>query len=426
MTSRRSPVLLLAGLAVVALAIAGWPRAGTDAPAASATAGPAPSPGVTAPPASGPASPAPSVTTTPVDVSRITITLEPFVDVEGGPLAMSAPDDGSGRLFVAAQNGRVWVVENGAVLPDPAVNLDDRVRSGGEQGLLGIAVHPDFPTDPRVFVNYTDEAGDTVVASLEVDPNDPNRFDRGSHEQLLFVDQPFANHNGGATLFGPDGYLYVFLGDGGSGGDPQNNGQSRQELLGKVLRIDVDGAAGSLGYVIPPDNPFVVDNGLDEIWHLGLRNPWRASFDRSTGDLWIGDVGQGAWEEIDVARAGTSGLNFGWNRMEGAHCFPPGGDCRGDAFTPPVTEYGRELGCTVIGGYVYRGSRYPALVGAYLFADYCSGRIFAIDSMATELVAPVEVGSSGGSIAAFGEDVGGELYVLSLDGEISRVVATQR
>jgi glucose/arabinose dehydrogenase len=329
-------------------------------------------------------------------------------------------------LFVAAQNGRVWVVENGAVLPDPAVNLDDRVRSGGEQGLLGIAVHPDFPTDPRVFVNYTDEAGDTVVASLEVDPNDPNRFDRGSHEQLLFVDQPFANHNGGATLFGPDGYLYVFLGDGGSGGDPQNNGQSRQELLGKVLRIDVDGAAGSLGYVIPPDNPFVVDNGLDEIWHLGLRNPWRASFDRSTGDLWIGDVGQGAWEEIDVARAGTSGLNFGWNRMEGAHCFPPGGDCRGDAFTPPVTEYGRELGCTVIGGYVYRGSRYPALVGAYLFADYCSGRIFAIDSMATELVAPVEVGSSGGSIAAFGEDVGGELYVLSLDGEISRVVATQR
>jgi glucose/arabinose dehydrogenase len=427
MTPRRSLILLLAGLTVLAVALAAWPRATPPGgPTASATAGTA-SPAVTGSAASEPASPhAPSAGAGPVDVSRIAITLERFIDVEGGPLAMTAPDDGSGRLFVAAQNGRIWVVQNGAVLPDPAVNLDDRVRSGGEQGLLGIAVHPDFPTDPRVFVNYTDEAGDTIVASLEVDPSDPNRFDRGSHERLLFVDQPFANHNGGATLFGPDGYLYVFLGDGGSGGDPQNNGQSRQELLGKALRIDVDGATGALGYGIPPDNPFVDDNGLDEIWHLGLRNPWRASFDRSTGDLWIGDVGQSSWEEIDVARAGTSGLNFGWNRMEGAHCFPPGDDCRGDAFTPPVSEYGRELGCTVIGGYVYRGSQYPALVGAYLFADYCSGRIFAIDSGATELVAPVEVGSSGGSIAAFGEDAGGELYVLSLDGEISRVVATER
>jgi glucose/arabinose dehydrogenase len=240
------------------------------------------------------------------------------------------------------------------------------------------------------------------------------------------VDQPFANHNGGATLFGPDGSLYVFLGDGGSGGDPHNNGQSRRALLGKALRLDVDGATGSLGYLIPPDNPFVDGDGLDEIWHTGLRNPWRATFDRATGDLWIGDVGQSSWEEIDVARAGTSGLNFGWNRMEGAHCFPPGGDCRGDAFTPPVSEYGRELGCTVIGGYVYRGSRYPALVGAYLFGDYCSGRIFAIDSAASDLVAPVQVGSADGNISAFGEDADGELYVLTLGGAISRVVAAQR
>ncbi len=351
------------------------------------------------------------------------MTLEPFAQVGGGPLAMSAADDGSGRLFVASQDGRVWVITNGSVSSEPAVDLGPRLRSGGEQGLLGIALHPGFPTDPRIFVNYTDRNVDTVVASLEIDSGNPDRIDPDSHRQILFIDQPFANHNGGAVVFGPDGYLYVFMGDGGSGGDPQNNGQRLDTLLGKVLRIGVDGADGDLGYVIPPDNPFVGGDGMDEIWHYGLRNPWRASFDGLTGDLWIGDVGQNRLEEIDVARDGEGGHNFGWNVMEGTSCFRED-PCDRFALTPPVTEYGRELGCTVIGGYVYRGTAQPALAGAYLFADFCDGRIFAIDSAATAFVRPVEVGVAGGRIAAFGQDVDGELYALSLDGNISRVVAS--
>jgi glucose/arabinose dehydrogenase len=241
-----------------------------------------------------------------------------------------------------------------------------------------------------------------------------------SLRQLLFIDQPYANHNGGGVVFGPDGYLYLALGDGGAGGDPHDNGQQLDTLLGKLLRIDVDSGDP---YGIPTDNPFAGADGMDEIWHYGLRNPWRFSFDRETGDLWIGDVGQGAWEEIDVARGGEGGLNFGWNRMEGAHCFNDEG-CAQDGLTLPVTEYGRDLGCTVIGGYVYRGEDSPALEGAYLFADYCSGLIFAIDSSTSSLAAPAEAGSSEGNVSAFGEDANGELYVTTLDGTIYRVTAT--
>jgi len=392
------------------------PRPGASAPTGTGTGG-------TPPSATAPSSGGPLGSVGPLDLGNISISLEPFAEVDGGPLAITAPDDGSGRLFVAAQDGRVWVIEDGVALSNPAVDLGPRLRSGGEQGLLGIATHPAFPTDSRIFVNYTDGAGDTVVASLQIDPNDPNRINPDSHRKLLSIDQPHGNHNGGAVLFGPDGYLYVFTGDGGSGGDPQGNGQSREALLGKVLRLDIDAAAGDVGYVVPVDNPFVGGDGRDEIWHLGLRNPWRASFDRASGDLWIGDVGQGAWEEVDVARAAIGGLNFGWNTMEGAHCFNAA-DCNRDGLTLPVSEYGRDLGCTVIGGYVYRGSRFPALAGAYLFADYCSGRIFAIDATTTDLATPVEVGSGGGSISAFGEDADGELYVLTLDGGVSRLVAT--
>ena len=372
-------------------------------------------------------SPAPPASLGPLDLGSIAVTLEPFAQVDGGPLAMAAPDDGTGRLFVASQDGRIWVLDaDGTVHPEPMTDLSSRLESGGEQGLLGLALHPSFPTDSRVFVNYTDENGDTIVASLNLDTGDANRLDPSTHRRYLFVDQPYANHNGGAVLFGPDGYLYVFLGDGGSGGDPQNNGQNRNALLGKVLRIDVDSTTGDLDYGIPPDNPFVDRNGADEVWLLGLRNPWRASFDRATGDLWLGDVGQGAYEEIDVARAGEGGINYGWNRMEGAHCFPPGAECRGDTWELPVSEYGRDLGCTIIGGYVYRGAAYPELVGAYLFADYCTARIFAMDSLTTELVEPVELGTGSGRVAAFGEDVAGELYLLALDGTVSRIVATSR
>lgn len=351
------------------------------------------------------------------------VALERFAEVPGRPLAIAAPDDGTGRLFVASQAGTIWpVAADGNVPADPMIDLGPFIVSGGERGLLGLALHPDFPTDPRAFVNYTDGNGDTIIASLALDPSNPDRFDPGTHRQVLFIDQPYANHNGGGVAFGPDGYLYLALGDGGAGGDPHDNGQRLDTLLGKILRIDVD--ADGREYGIPADNPFADAAGMDEIWHYGLRNPWRFSFDRENGDLWIGDVGQGAWEEIDVARGGEAGLNFGWNRMEGAHCYQDDG-CSQDGLALPVTEYGHDLGCTVIGGYVYRGEAFPVLGGAYLFADYCSGLIFAIDGETGSLTEPAHVGSVDGNASAFGEDSNGELYVTTLDGTIYRVTATE-
>ena len=354
------------------------------------------------------------------------MSLEPFTNVKGSPLAIAAPDDGSGRLFVVAQDGRIWVVDaDGTVHPDPMVDLRDFLVSGGEQGLLGLALHPGFPSDPRVYVDYTTGTKD-VVSTLSLDPNDPDKLDPASLNQILAVDDPFPNHNGGDLLFGPDGYLYAFFGDGGSGGDPLGSGQNRDALLGKVLRLDIDHPNGDVPYSAPAGNPFLGGGGRDEIWLMGVRNPWRNSFDRATGDLWIGDVGQGAWEEVDVARAGVGGLNLGWNVMEGNHCYPPDAQCSNAGLTPPVTEYGHDLGCTVVGGYVYRGTRYPALVGVYLFADYCSGRIFALDPRTDAFREPVEVGNAGSNVSSFGEDVAGELYITQLNGDVSRLVATSR
>ena len=359
----------------------------------------------------------------PTIVPPISVTLEPFASVSGGPLSIAAPDDGTGRLFIASQDGRIWVVQSdGSVPSDPMVDLRSLVKSGGEQGLLGLALHPGFPADPRVFVDYTNTDGDTVVASLTLDQKDTNRLDPASRKQLLFVHQPFANHNGGALAFGPDGDLYVSFGDGGSGGDPQGNGQNTQALLGKILRLDIDGAAAGQPYAIPAGNPFANGGGAPEVWLYGLRNPWRMSFDRATGDLWIGDVGQNLFEEVDVARAGIGGLNFGWNRMEATHCYETR-VCPSDGLTLPVAEFGRDIGSTVIGGYIYRGATYPVANGIYVFADYGSGRIFGIGSGVTKVVAPVTVGTGPtGRISAFGEDPSGELYVTSLDGTISRVV----
>jgi glucose/arabinose dehydrogenase len=366
------------------------------------------------------ASPAPRV-------RNIAIDLEPFATVTGGPLAMTAPDDGTGRLFVAAQDGRIWVVErDGTVLAEPMLDISSSITSGGERGLLGIAVHPAFPTDPRVFLNYTNPDGDSIVASVRLDPDDPDRLDPDTLTRLLSVDQPYANHNGGGVAFGSDGPLYLSFGDGGGGGDPLGTGQNLQTLLGKILRIDVDSPSGDRAYGIPADNPFATSGGLPEIWHWGLRNPWRMSVDRANGDLWIGDVGQGSYEEVDVARVGVGGLNFGWNVMEGSHCYDKR-TCKSAGLTFPVSDYSHDLGCTVIGGYVYRGARYDFLEGAYLFADYCTGAIFAIDAASDRLVAPVVVGNAGGGgTSAFGEDTAGELYVMNLSGKISRVVATER
>ena len=324
--------------------------------------------------------------------------------------------------------GRIRIVRDGALIETPFLDIGDRISSGGERGLLGLAFHPDFPTDPRFFVNYTDEQGDTRISSFAVDPAAPDRVDPATERRLLFVDQPYANHNGGGLAFGPDGLLLIALGDGGGGGDPQGNGQDLRALLGKILRIDVNATSGDRGYAIPPDNPYAdgADNRAPEIWLSGLRNPWRISVDRATGDLWIGDVGQDEWEEIDVQRAGApGGTNFGWNRMEGNHCYRAG--CDVAAWQGPITEYGHDAGCTVIGGNVYRGMAQPALAGSYVFADYCTGRIWAIDPAKDGFRAPTVVGEGGPGISSFGEDEAGELYATDISGgRLLRVAAARR
>jgi glucose/arabinose dehydrogenase len=376
-------------------------------------------------------SPSPAVSVAPggsFDPARVGLTLEPVVSGLSDPLGVTHAGDGSGRLFVAEQGGSIRIVRDGTLVDEPFLDISKRISAGGERGLLGLAFHPDYPTDPRFFVNYTDTNGDTRVASFTVDPANPELADPGSEDRLVSIGQPYANHNGGALAFGPDGFLYIATGDGGSGGDPHGNGQSLETLLGKILRIDVNPTEGSKGYAIPADNPFVGEAAaLPEIFVYGLRNPWRMSFDRGTGDLWIGDVGQGAWEEIDVVRAGTSGQNFGWNLMEGAHCFRPAEGCEDPSLALPVTEYTRNLGSTVIGGVVYRGTDQPALVGGYVFADYGSGNVWLIDAASDGPTDPVLALESGATISSFGEDEGGEVYATDLaSGELLRVVAVPR
>jgi glucose/arabinose dehydrogenase len=376
--------------------------------------------------------PGPSGTTVPAGSFDPTGLAVGFDEVASGlvaPLAIANANDGSGRLFVVQQGGQVRIVRRGVVGSTPFLDLADRISSGGERGLLGLAFHPRFPSDPRVFVDYTDPDGNTRVSSFRVDPATPDRLDPATEQRLVFVQQPFANHNGGALAFGPDGFLYISLGDGGSGGDPQGNGQSLKTLLGKILRIDVDRTEGGGAYRIPSDNPFAsgVGGARPEIWLLGLRNPWRMSFDRATGDLWIGDVGQDAWEEVDVQRAGApGGTNFGWNRMEGTHCFRPAENCSDSSLTLPITDYGHDQGCTVIGGDVYRGTGQAALVGGYVFADYCSGRVWAIDPAANRYEAPALVAQTSHAFTAFGEDEAGELFAVDIRaGTLLRVTATR-
>lgn len=382
-------------------------------------AGPGPTP---SPPPLGPAGGS-------FNPAGVGLSLEPFVSGFRSPLAVTHAGDGSGRLFVAEQEGSLRILQDGRLVDRPFLEISDRIKAGGERGLLGVAFHPKYPEDPRVFVNYTDENGDTRISSFTVDPADPDLADPSSEVRLLFIEQPYPNHNGGALAFGPDGFLYIATGDGGSGGDPHGNGQSLETLLGKILRIDVDRTDGDRGYSIPADNPFVGKSPAQpEIFAYGLRNPWRMSFDRATGDLWIGDVGQNSWEEIDVHRGATpGGTNYGWNRMEGSHCFQPPQGCEDPALTGPVTDYGRDSGCTVIGGNVYRGATQTALAGGYVFGDYCSGRIWAIDPAIDGYRAPVEIGQSGRSLVAFGEDEAGELYAADIGkGAVLRVTATAR
>jgi glucose/arabinose dehydrogenase len=340
------------------------------------------------------------------------------------PLFLTNAGDGSGHVFVVEQRGAVRIVAaNGHLVRAPFLDIADRVsQDGGERGLLGLAFHPNYLHNGRFFVDYTDRNGDTVVSEFR--RRDSSHANPGSERVIMHIKQPYANHNGGMLAFAPDGMLYVGMGDGGSGGDPQGNGQNRDVLLGKLLRVDVD---GKKPYAIPSDSPFAGTAGTrPEIWAYGLRNPWRFSFDRTTGALFIGDVGQGNWEEIDVAAAGKGGQDYGWNVMEGRHCFAPSSGCSRAGLTLPVAEYGHDQGCAVTGGYVYRGSTYPALAGIYLFGDYCTGRIWglAAASAVRGSASAAVLLDSGLRISSFGEDQKGELYVVDLDGSVYRVTAT--
>ena len=330
------------------------------------------------------------------------------------PLAL-AVRPGDPGLYVAQKTGRVIAVRNGRVDPSPVLDLSEQVSLGSEQGLLGLAFSP---SGQHLYVNFTDTNGDTRVAGYAMRKG---RADPATRRDVLLVDQPYSNHNGGNLVFGPDGYLYIGLGDGGSGGDPHGNGQSLTTLLGKMLRVDPR-PSGERPYAIPRDNPFVDRPGArPEIWAYGLRNPWRYSFDRETGDLWIGDVGQSGWEEVDFQSSGSSGgENHGWNLMEGDHRYA-GDDPPAEAVRP-VFEYSHDGGgCTVTGGYVYRGESIPDLYGSYVFGDFCLGELSALRLRNGRVIDHRVLGPLVPNLSSFGEDPRGELYAMSLGGELYRL-----
>jgi glucose/arabinose dehydrogenase len=352
-----------------------------------------------------PTDPSPDATTFP-DTSAYTWQLI----VSGLERPVDLQPDGSGRLFLIEKAGRIRILENGQLLETPFLDIEDRVnKSSNEMGLLGLAFHPNYAQNGYFFVNYTGSGGDTFISRFQVS-GDPNVANSSSEVNLLHVKQPFPNHNGGTLQFGPDGYLYAGLGDGGAAGDPFGNGQKTNVLLGKLLRLDVNSAEP---YAIPADNPFG-----NEIWAYGLRNPWRISFDKQTGDLHIGDVGQDTWEEIDYLPAGSpGGTNFGWNFREGKH------DYKGTApagLTEPVAEYSHaEGGCSVTGGYVYRGSM-PEWNGIYLYGDYCTGYVWglikSVNGWQVQRLFEANV-----RITSFGQDEAGEVYLLSDTGEVYKL-----
>ena len=341
------------------------------------------------------------------------------------PIFVTHAGEGSGRLFIVEKRGLIRIWQAGQLLAMPFLDISARVRSSSsEQGLLGLAFAPDFASSRLFFVNYTNLQGDTIVERYGV-TDDPNRADSTSAFRVLRIDQPAPNHNGGMIAFGPDGNLWIGTGDGGGAGDVYRNGQNPQSLLGKMLRLDVT-SDPSKPYRVPADNPWVSQtwNGqtmAPEIWALGLRNPWRFSFDRATGDLWIGDVGQNTYEEVDLVTAEqkgypNGGLNFGWPIMEGTHCYGSSAGCGRQGLTLPAVEYDHDSGgCAVTGGYVYRGAAMPELEGVYFYGDYCSGYIWALRAADSGVQAPVRVFASDLSISSFGEDEAGELYVADLD-----------
>jgi len=331
------------------------------------------------------------------------------------PLHLTAPA-GDPRLFVVEQPGRIRIIAAGRLLERPFLDITARVRAGGERGLLSLAFHPRYAENGRFFVDYTDRGGDTRIAEFRVS-EDPDLADAGSERLLLAVEQPYANHNGGHVLFGPDGMLYVGMGDGGAANDPHGHGRNPNTLLGAILRLDVDSGEP---YAIPPGNPFARGGGRPEIWAIGARNPWRMWFDAAESLLYVADVGQNRWEEVHIAPATAAGLDYGWNVMEGRHCFR-GAGCDTGGLDLPVLEYGHDEGCSITGGIVYRGRAVPALAGHYLYADYCSGWIRSFRYEGGRATQARELARDAGSIASFGEGADGEAYVLSLDGAVFRI-----
>jgi glucose/arabinose dehydrogenase len=331
------------------------------------------------------------------------------------PLGMAvAPGDPAKRLFIVEKSGAIRVLKDGKILAEPYLDLKARVSRGSEQGLLGLAFHGKFTTNGRLFVNYTDKDGDTRIVELTVASPAADRATIASERELLFVDQPYANHNGGHLVMTPEGWLLVGLGDGGSAGDPRGNARNKKTLLGKMFRLD-------------PDT--TVDALRTRILAQGVRNPWRYAIDRSTGELYIGDVGQNLWEEVDVVPlAALAGKDFGWNVMEGFHCFRTT-NCNQDGLTPPVVEYGHEAGCSITGGVVYRGKAIPLLSGAYFYADYCTALLrsfrFTRDGGVTDhwdWKKALDPKSRLAQIASFGEDENGEVYIIGLGGTIWKLV----
>jgi glucose/arabinose dehydrogenase len=344
------------------------------------------------------------------------VELQLLANFDGDPIGIAHAGDDSGRLFIILQDGRIMIYTPGGVLPAPFLDISDRVSCCGEQGLLGLAFHPDYAQNGQFYVDYTDKNGDTHVSRFLVTGN-PNVADPDSEKPVIAIDQPFSNHNGGQLQFGPDGYLYIGMGDGGAAGDPGNRAQDLGELLGKLLRLDVDHGNR---YAIPPDNPFVdVPGARPEIWAYGLRNPWRFGFDRATGDLLIADVGQDDWEEIDFQRASSpGGENYGWRLMEGKSCYNPPQNCNDGSLTLPIIVYphfdnGDFIGCAVIGGYRYRGPSFPALTGIYFYGDDCTGRLWAAFKRGGSRHV-VQIAQTGLEITSFGEDDDGDQYMTEI------------
>ncbi len=373
----------------------------------------------------------------PLTATEPVLQLELLVGGLTNPLIITNAGDGSGRLFIGEQDGLVWIWDGNQLLPTPFLDVTAQSISGGEHGLLGLAFDPDFEVNGLLYVHYSapDDTGDpeidnfTTISRFTVDGANPNQVDPSSETLLLRYPQPYWNHNGGAIVFGPDGFLYIGLGDGGSSGDPDNRGQNANQLLGKILRVDPQGddfpADPDRNYSIPPGNPFVGAPGEDEIWALGLRNPWRFSFDRSTGDLFIGDVGQNSWEEIDLEPAASpGGANYGWRCYEGNHPFNTTGCGTPDQYVSPILEYSHGQGCSVTGGYRYRGPTFPNLQGYYLYADYCTGTVWgATTDGSTWSSAPLLASLL--SVSSFGEDESGELYIadrVAGSGAVYRII----